>query len=194
MRLAKKSLAVAVVLLANGMRSQEVYHSQEADVFARLSYDNSAAVHEEGVRHICLSVSADGNYRIVRKFDSGMTERRQGKIPAEQFQKLKNDLLSSDFKALSGNGGGLIRQESERFAAEILKPGHHDAANKTRKLQWLNADGENPFPKPVAKVVEWLKQFQPKSGKAFTYAEYPDVCPSGGLRLLQPSVATNERP
>jgi hypothetical protein len=95
----------------------------------------------------------------------------------------------------------LIRQDAESFAAEI--PGAaRDHADGTRqwierdawRLQWLNADGESPFPVSVAKVVDWLQQFQPKDGKSFLYAEFPDVCPSSGLRLLQPTVAGNHGP
>jgi hypothetical protein len=53
------------------------------------------------------------------------------------------------------------------------------------RLQWLNADGESPFPASVSKRVDWLQRFQPKNGKSFEDAEYPPVCPAGELRLLQ---------
>jgi hypothetical protein len=69
-------------------------------------------------------------------------------------------------------------------------PGEDEA----QRLQWLNADGENPFPDSVTKVVIWLKHFEPTDAKLFEYTEFPDVCPSGGLRLLQPSVAANLHP
>ena len=101
---------------------------------------------------------------------------------------------------MSGDHGGLIRQESERFAAEILfgDRGREDGARKGLghepwRLQWLNADGESPFPASASTLVDWLKRFQPKDGKSFEYADYPDVCP-GGLRLLQPAVAQNSHP
>ena len=67
----------------------------------------------------------------------------------------------------------------------------HEAA---WRLKWLNADGESPFPASVSKLVDWLQGFQPKDAKSFEYAEYPEVCPAGGLRLLQPSVAENSHP
>ena len=47
---------------------------------------------------------------------------------------------------------------------------------------------------PHAKVVEWLQHFEPKNGKSFVYAEFPDVCPNRGLRLVQPAVAENAHP
>ena len=77
-----------------------------------------------------------------------------------------------------------VRQEAEIFMAEILE-------QQAWHLQWLNADGENPFPASVFNLIDWLQRFQPKDGKSFKYTEYPDVCPAGGLRLLQPSVAEN---
>jgi hypothetical protein len=38
------------------------------------------------------------------------------------------------------------------------------------------------------------EEFKPKDGNTFENSDYPDVCPSGGLRLLQPSVAENSQP
>jgi hypothetical protein len=58
-------------------------------------------------------------------------------------------------------------------------------------LEWLNADDADPFPASVGKVVNWLQGFRPKDAIEFSYAEFPDVCPSGGVRLVQPSVADN---
>ncbi|MFZ0805109.1 MAG: hypothetical protein WAN03_02950 [Candidatus Sulfotelmatobacter sp.] len=136
------------------------------------------------MRHVCVAVSRDGEYRIVRSLDNGQTQRLQGKMPKEDLRQLTKLLGAADFRNLSGDGGGLIRQEAEIFMVEILEP-------EAWHLQWLNADGENPFPASVFKLIDWLQRFQPKDGKSFEYAEYPDVCPAGGLRLLQPSVAEN---
>ena len=96
----------------------------------------------------------------------------------------------------------MIRQEAETFAAEIAVDGRwHDDGHGRKWLepanwrrQWLNADGETPFPSPVAKVVDWLKRFEPKNPTRFEKIEFPDVCPSGELRFLQPSVAGNLHP
>jgi hypothetical protein len=189
---AKSFLTAGVVLVSMGMWAQESYH---ADVLARLSYDNSAIVQGEGVRHVCIALSPGGDYRIVRSLQSGLTERLQGKIPPEQFQKLRKLLESKAFRSLSGTHGDLlIVQESESFAAELPVPGPQRGEGKTQRLRWLNADGENPFPGSVATVVSWLTQFEPKDGKPFAYAEFQDVCPSVGLSLLQPSVAANSQP
>ena len=185
---AKSFLTTAVLLISVGLWAQEAYHADDPDLLARLSYDHSAMVHGEDVRQVCVAVSRDGEYRIARSLTTGEMQRMKGKVPQEQLQQLKTLLKSAEFKALPTHHGGLIRQDSESFAAEIPRK---DGA---QRLQWLNADDESPFPAPVAKVVEWLKHFLPKDGMAFDYAEYPDVCPSGGFRLIQPSVAENGRP
>jgi hypothetical protein len=191
---AKCLLIVASLLISNGLWAQEIYRPPDPDLLAKLSYDGSTVDRrEEGVQHICLAVSREQEYRIVRVFNDGMAQRLHGKLTKQQFEQLKSLLGSPDFRVLSGTHGGLIRRDSKSFAVEIPKS-ESRREDGTQKLQWLDADGENPFPGSVANVVDWLKHFDPKDGKIFEYADYPDVCPSSGLRLLQPSVATNLHP
>ena len=195
-------LTVSFLLISFGMWAQETDHSNDSDTLARLSYESSAVVvHGDGVRHVCVAVSRDGEYRIVRSMNDGQTLRLHGKMSKEQLQQLTKMLGSAEFRAVSGNHGGLIRQDSESFGAEIPGPvlEHADGTRKwlepdVWRLQWLNADGESPFPGSVRKVVDWLQRFQPADGKSFLYAEFPDVCPTSGLRLVQPPVATNRHP
>jgi hypothetical protein len=187
---AKSFLAGAILLVSVNLWAQKVYSFHDPDLLARLSYDSSAFQEKEGNRHVCVAVSRDGDYRIVRTTNSGQTQRLQGKLPQEQFQQLKTLLESAEFRVLSGDHSGLIRQESESFRAEIPMP-DLQRWDRALRVQWLNADGERPFPDSVAKVVNWLERFEPTDGKRFVYAEYPDVCPSGVLRLLQPPVAAN---
>jgi hypothetical protein len=179
-RYAKCTVTAAVVLVSFGLWGQETYQAPAPpDLLARFSY--------QGDQHICLAVSRGGDYRLVRVPALGPTQRLHGKIGAEQLQQLRKLISDPHFRALSGTHGGLIRQESESFGAEILRD------SGAQRLQWLNADGESPFPGSVSKIVDWLQYFQPTGGKPFEFAEYPEVCPSGGLRLLQPSVAENLR-
>jgi len=186
----KYLLIAGSLLISSGLWAQEIYRPPDPDLLAKLSYDGSTVDRrEEGLQHICLAVSRDQEYRIVRVFNDGMAQRLHGKMTRQQFEQLKSLLGSPDFRVLSGSRGGLIRRDSKSFAAEIPKAG-----DSAQKLQWLDADGENPFPGSVANVVDWLKHFDPKDGKMFEYADYPDVCPSHGLRLLQPSVAMNVHP
>lgn len=196
MRISGRSLLPAsVVLLSVGLLGQQLYQPK---VLARLSYDNSAMSQREGVRHVCVMVSADGWYRFVRAMDHEHTLRAQGKLPVEEFQQLKKSLDSRAFRKLPRSDGGLILQDAEIFAAEL--PGNvefegmdHTLSDNTQRVRWLNADGENPFPAAIASVVDWLKRFEPKDGKAFEYAEFQDVCPTAGLSLVQPSVAGNRQ-
>jgi hypothetical protein len=197
----KMLLISAILLVASSSIAQERYHPPDPSLMVRFSYDNSGAVRQGNVHHVCVAVSRDGDYRIVRSLDSGQTQRLHGKMPKEEFRQLTNLLEASELRNLSGNHGGLIRQEAESFAAEIpLRDGWHQDADgnwvehEAWRLQWLNPDGESPFPAPVSKLVDWLTRFQPNDGKSFDYAEHPDVCPAGGLRLLQPAIAENSHP
>jgi hypothetical protein len=173
-------LTAAIVLVSFGLWAQEAYQPPDPDLLARFSY--------QGDQHICVAVSRGGDYRLVRSLDNGQTLRLHGKIGAEQLQQLRKLISDPHFRSLSGDHAGIIRQESESFGAEILRD------SGSQRLQWLNADGERPFPGSVSKIVDWLEHFQPTGGKPFELAEYPEVCPSGGLHLLQPSVSENRRP
>lgn len=198
----KTLLIAAILLVASVSIPQEATPSADAALMARLSYDNSGFAQPGSVMHVCFAVSKDGDYRIVRSLDDGQTQRLHGNMPKEEFRQLTNLLEAADFRELSGNGGGLVRQEAETFAAEIAVSGRwHDDGHGTKwlepeswRLQWLNADGERPFPSPVAKVVDWLKRFEAKNARRFENTEFPDVCPSLGLRLVQPSISENLRP
>jgi hypothetical protein len=198
----KMLLTSAILLVASSSIAQERYHPPDPNLMARFSYDNSGVVVRQGdAHHMCVAVSRDGDYRIVRSLDNGLTQRLHGKMPKEEFRQLTNLLEAAELRNLSGYHGGLIRQDAESFAAEIPlgDRGHEDGARKwpeheAWRPQWLNPDGESPFPAPVSKLVDWLRRFQPNDGKSFEYADYPDVCPAAGLRLLQPAIAENLHP
>jgi hypothetical protein len=197
----KTLFTVAILLVASSSIAQEPYHSPDPDLMARLSYDNSGFVRKGDVRHVCLAISRNRDYRIVRSLDNGQTQRLHGKMPKKELGQLSNLLGAADFRSLSGEHGGLIRQKAEKFAAEIplddrlrVDGARKRLEHESWRLQWLNADGASPFPASVSRVVDWLQRFQPTDGKAFEYTEYPVVCPTGGLRYLQPSVAENSHP
>jgi hypothetical protein len=197
---ARVLLTLSFLLIPFGVWGQKAAQSEKSDLLARLSYETSVVTQRDGLRQVCLAVSRDREYRIVRLENNGQTQRLHGTLTKEQFEQLTKLLDSPKFRTLSGNHGGLIRQEAESFAAEIPS-GDRPRADGTvwiepeaRRLQWLNADGESPFPDSVAKIVDWLQQFEPRNGKEFEYTEFPNVCPSGGLRLVQPAVADNQRP
>ena len=201
MRTPKVVLAIALLLGGFSALAQELYHPPDLDLMARISYDDSGAVHHEKIQRVCFAVFRDGEYRIARSLDNGQMQRIQGKMSDVDLSQLSKLLEASAFRKLSGYHGGLVRQEAETFTAEIPESDRSLATgprewpeDKSWHLQWLNGDGENPFPTSVSKVVDWLEQFQPKDGKSFEYADYPDVCPRVGLRFIQPSVAENSKP
>jgi len=200
MRAHAKCLAsAAVLLLSASVVAQQPEPAANPDLLARFSYDSSANVQsaETETRSVCLSVSRDGAYRIVRSMSDGQTQRLAGKMPQKDLQQLKALLEGSDFRAPAADHSGLIFQKSESFAAEIplqhadLEVPLESYEPPIQHLQWLSGDGGSRFPAPVSKLVDWMKHFEPKNAKEFEYAEYPDVCPSGGLRLVQPAIAEN---
>jgi hypothetical protein len=195
-------LLAAILLLPSVSITQQATPSTDVGLLGRLSYDKSGFAPPRSVTHVCFDVSRNGEYRIMRWLNDGHTQRLHGSLAKEEFASLSNLLQAPDFRNLSSNGGGLILQKAETIAAEIAVRGRwHDDGYGTKwlepqtwHLQWLNADGQTPFPTPVAKVVDWLRRFAPKNAKRFEDAEFPDVCPSGGMRLVQPSISENLRP
>jgi hypothetical protein len=183
---------------------------QDPDLLVRLSYQRSA-LHPDGRQRICIFVSQDGDYRIIWWGDAlGVPTpvRLKGKMDDDQLLRLKKMLTRFALRSLPRNNPGMIRDHSENFMAEITRIEHPPAFRlqstpterprsippSPRRLQWLNADDQTPFPAPIAKLVDWMKNFKPKSAKQFDYSEFPDVCPSVGLSLVQPSIAANEHP
>lgn len=197
MNLFVRSCVVAAALTASlGVRAQEHSRFYDPNLLARLSFDNSTALETQGSQHICIAVSKDGSYRMVRRLvrlvGAYSMLRLEGTLPEEQLQQLQKLVGSSDLRFLPGNHTGLIRQSAESFAAEIPILGKQ-VGDGTLHVQWLNADGESPFPPPVSRILDWLNHFQPGSAKLLADLEFQDVCPSVGFKLLQPSVAANAR-
>src|SRR5260370_37168732 len=123
----KTLMIAAILLVASVSIAQEATPSADAALMARLSYDNSGFAQPGSVMHVCFAVSKDGDYRIVRSLDDGHTQRLHGNMPKEEFRQLSHLLEAADFRNLSGNGGGLVRQQAETFAAESAGVGRwHD--------------------------------------------------------------------
>ena len=202
MHLSPKALLLpAILLVMPASLAQEIHDSDHPELMARLFYDYSGVAPQGKAQHLCFAVSHDGDYRIVRLSALGHSERLRGKMTTEQFRELTTLLKAADFRSLSGYHEGMLRQQAERFAAEIPLRGRlrldedpNPLEPEAWRLQWLNPDGESPFPPSVSKLVDWLRRFQPNDARPFEYTEYPDVCPSERLRFLQPSVAGNLHP
>ena len=190
MRLDSRLLSLAAILFVSSNLYAQVYHSDNLSLLARLAYNNSAMTQPDTAAHICIAVFSDGGYRILRTVD-GKTKYLQGKLASEKLEQLKNLLVSPQLRDTSENHGGLIRKEAESFGAEISMPGRQsEKGDRTFRLQWVNGDGDNPFPAAMAKVVNWLQDFEPTGGHEFDPDEFPNVCPSVGLRMLHPLTAS----
>jgi hypothetical protein len=202
MRLFSQFLSIVSILAAPLLlHGQETKITTDPGTLARLEYATSAATERGDLRHVCVAITLDGEYQIIRSTVDKPTEYLRGQLSKDRFDKLKTLLSSKEFRSQSGTLGGLIRQDSENFRAEMPRPlkKRADATyllpeRESWRLEWLNADNTAPFPHSISKVVHWLQSFEPKDSKEFSYADFPNVCPSGGLRLVQPSVADNQRP
>ena len=199
-RFAGTILVLALLGISTSLSAQAARPWQESDILARLSYDASMA-------RICLEITLDGAYRLQRSVESvrsvgwtdlGMLDgpqRLEGKLSNKEFRELETLLDSRDFRSLGNNHAELIRQNAENFSAEIPIPSRKgEVEDRTLRLQWLKADDESPFPATIQNVVAWIKAFQTKNRRSFMPGEFPDVCPRGGIRLVQPSIADNQHP
>lgn len=202
-RFAGTILMAALLGMSASLSAQAVRPWQEADILARLSYNASQA-------QICVAVTLDGAYRIERSVESVRSVRStqsiepdlldgpqhlEGKLSQREFRELEALLDSHDLRSLGNNHAGLIRQNAENFSAEIPIPSRQGPVyDRTLKLQWLKADEDSPFPASVEKLVSWIKNLQAKNGHSFTPGEFPNVCPLGGIILVQPSIADNQHP
>ncbi len=192
MRLPTKACVMTAVLTASLTQyGQEPQRFSDPNLLAKLSFDSSGVVLSRGIQHICMAVSRDGTFRMMRRPDPArLTERIQGAMSGEQLEQLKALLDSSDLRSFSGNHSGIIRQSAETFAVEIPIP-DKQVSDGALHIQWVNGDGKSPFPPPVNKIFDWLNHFEPVNAKPLANLEFQDVCPSVGLQRLQPSVASN---
>jgi len=185
MRTCAQSLLIFTLVLVGSIAgAQQPSHAGENDILARLSYDSSGLLQGPGVSHICLAVSRDGDYRIIRSVENRPTLRLHGTMTGEQFREFKQLLEARAFRILLSSPGHLIYQDAESFHAEFPLGNRMQGdgerqyiAPKSRRMEWLNADGESPFPASIAKMVDWMQRFNPKGADAFEYEESSDVCP-----------------
>ena len=192
--------AIAVFLAASVVSfAQERAQSPDPDILVRISYASSYA-------QICASISQDGNFRILSLRDSLTNPSLlKGKMGEDQLLHLKKTLAGLEARPLLPNHSNLIRDHAERFAAEISKiefPPKFKLldAPTTRpttppgsphRVEWLNPDDQNPFPAPIAKLIDWMQGFQSKNAKPSDSSEFWTICPSVGLSYVQPSIAEN---
>ena len=105
----------------------------------------------------------------------------------EQRKELASRLDAPGFRALSGTRGGLLRQGSESFIAEVPRQ------SGLQRLLWMIPDAQSRFSKPVADIVDWLRDFQPKGATTLLPTDFPDVCPQVGISAVTPAVASKSK-
>jgi len=179
-------VALAIVAMAAGSSaSGDKSRDEQSSLLARLSY-RSTWISQPGQKvapRICLSVSKDGHYRILRLSDIGQTQVLQGTLTPRQLKQLQDLLDAPDFRALAGSHGGVVRRGSESFMAEVPRE------EGVQRVLWMIPDRKSSFPQPAARMVEWLRDFQPNGAETLINTEFPDVCPRVGLAPVQPTVA-----
>jgi hypothetical protein len=198
-------LLTVFLLVTTAAWAQQPLDSGESSLLVRLSYERSP-LHPDGIQRICISVLNDGNYRIVSLTNgANLPVRLKGKMGDDPLLQLKRLLALRELRSVSPNSADIIRDHAEKFAAEISRvdfpptfklldtpTGHPQTLpGPPRRVQWLNADDESPFPVPIAKLIDWMERFKAENAENFDYSEFSNVCPSVGLSLVQPSVAAN---
>src|SRR5438552_12269501 len=154
------------------------------NLLARLSYDSTYVTEERGQPHfsrVCFEVYRDGRYRISR-MALGRTENLRGTLSEEQLSNVGSLLKKVDFDS---KGGGIVRQGSETFVAEIVRGG------QTARFIWVDPDHHRPFPDAAESVIRWLQEFKAQGATALTAPESStmQICPRMSDRPVQPVAA-----
>ena len=165
----------------NGLQSSE---QTPTNLLARLSYDSTYVTEERGQPHfsrICFEVYRDGRYRTSR-MALGRTENLRGTLSEEQLSNVGSFLKKVDFDS---KGGGIVRQGSETFVAEIVR------GRKTARFIWVDPDHHRPFPDAAESVIRWLQEFKAQGATALTAPESStmQICPRMSDRPVQPVAA-----
>lgn len=187
----RTSLIVAVAIVVGAASLSLAGERTDTDsLLARLSY-RSTWVMQPGQKvspRICLSVMRDGRYRVLRMNEIGQMELQEGTLPSDQLKHLQTLLDAPEFRALTGSHGGMIRQGSDSFMAEVPREG------AVQRVSWMIPDHKKNFPDPAAKVIGWLQSFHPEGDASVVHTDFPDVCPQVGLQPVQPAVAQEMGP
>src|SRR5437016_5160790 len=169
----------------NGPQSNE---QTPNNFLARLSYDSTYVAEERGQPHfsrnfsrICFEVYRDGRYRTSR-MALGRTENLRGTLSEEQVSQVASLLKNVGFDS---KGGGIVRQGSETFVAEIARGG------QTARFIWVDPDHHRPFPDAAESVIRWLQEFKAQGATALTAPESStmQICPRMSDRPVQPVAA-----
>jgi hypothetical protein len=151
-----------------------------SNVLARLSYI-STYVAVSGQQHspgICFELYRNGRYRVSRSTD-GATKNLGGTLTQDQLGAVTRLMKKLDFES---SGGGVIRNGSESFVAEIVR------GNERMRYLWVDPDHQRPFPDSAVSIINWLQDFKPQGADALVVPELgtDSICPIISDKPVQP--------
>jgi len=178
-------LTISLALLGAATAPVESEERHADALLARLSYQSSYGVdwrNERASPRICFALYASGQYLITRVLEYGR-QTLQGTLSEDEARRLS--LMLTKLRGET-NRGGVIRQGSESFSAEIVQGG------KTRRFAWVDPDHARPFPEPAARLVDWLQNLRVQNASPRTSGELSDepICPPASIKPVQPSIAS----
>jgi hypothetical protein len=169
-----KFLLAATMFLAPTFTCAQLLQAKDqTNQLARLSLSSTSpiAAGEKGFPQVCFSVDRDGRYQMSRLTSEGGRELLQGTVLPGKLKKLEELLGDSEFISV-GSSGGLLRNSAQAFAAEVPRE------KGTLRIFISDTDTENPFPRSVRRVANWLQNFNPEDAEPFE-TSVPDICPRG---------------
>jgi hypothetical protein len=158
------------------------------NLLARLSYNSSYLADGREQQHsprICFELYRSGRYRMSR-MTKATTENLGGVLSQDQLSLVTKMLKRLDFDS---SGGGIIRQGSESFAAEIVR------GDQTTHYVWVDPDHQRPFPDSAVSIINWLQGLTAQGASPLTVPELSTdpICPRISDKPVQPVAASAHR-
>jgi hypothetical protein len=154
-----------------------------ANSFVRWGYDS--------LPQICFSIDRSGHYEMRRLTMKGGApylqgtphpELLQGTLPSVELGKLEKLLGDPEFVKLTDAPASILLKGAETFVAEVPRD------TGVQRVVMSDADGQNPFPHSVRRIVSWLQQFKDEGAEPLDVSA-PDICPSRTLQPVHPNIA-----
>jgi len=193
MRLSNRIFASWLVAsaLAWGQNPQVNEHPS---ALVRVSFTSLILGDSGSYRQICFSFDRTGRYELRRVTMKVSTERTQGSAVydkvvsgpphtelvrgfmfASESEKLEKLLADSDFLKFTTSTPKMtaLQRGAEDFVAEVPRE------KGVQRVVMRDADGENPFPRSVQEIVNWLQDFKAENAKPLDVSA--DICPRDAL-------------
>jgi hypothetical protein len=180
MGLSKRILITSCLIASALAWGQDAQVNESSSAFVRVSFTSFILGDSRSYRKICFSFDRTGHYELERVtmkvstkrsqgspvYNSSVsgpshTELVQGSMFAGDLQKLEKLLADSDFMKVTASTPEMtaLQKGSEDFVAEVPRE------NGVQRVAMRDADGENPFPRSVQEIVNWLQHFKAENAK-----------------------------